>query len=240
LSKLADKIRKAARIDSAALGFMAARATKEATMLLGGIAKDAKHASELAARGADFVVVANGKPGDANDCGRAIAGAQIEGDADTKALREAGFDFVVFDPDRTASTAVLDEAAGYVMTLPKDVSETDLRAIEAFQLDAIDIGEIKATVTVRRQIELRRIFGLTRKPLIAAAPGDISVAALQALRDTNVIAVTAEGADNIERLRKTIDALPPRVRRRDEERPTPLVPRTTAGTGEEEHDHDDE
>lgn len=238
LSKLADRIRKAARVETQGIGFMAARSEKQATMLLGGVAKDTRGAADLARRGADFVIAQKAAPGDAKDCGDAIAGALIDGDADAKAFKDGGFDFVLFDPDRTSSTAVLEENIGYVMLLPRDASDTDLRAIEAFQLDAVDIGEVKGTVTVRRQMELRRIFGLTRKPLLASVPSDISAQALQALRDTNVIAVMADTGDGIERLRKTIDALPPRTRRRDDERPTPLVPRAAPGASEEEHEHE--
>jgi hypothetical protein len=239
LSKLADRIRKAARVEAQGIGFMAARADKQATMLLGGLAKDARGAAELARRGADFVVVQKGSPGDAKECGDVIAGVSIEGDADAKAYKDGGFDFVLFDPDRTSSTAVLEENIGYVMVVPREASDTDLRAIEAFQLDAVDIGELKGTLTVRRQMELRRIFGLTRKPLLASVAADISVQALQALRDTNVVAVMTDSGDGAERLRRTIDALPPRARRRDEERPTPLVPRAAAAAGED-HEHEDE
>jgi hypothetical protein len=239
VSKLADRIRKAARIESQSIGFMAARADKQATMLLGGLAKDARGAAELARRGADFVILQRAAPADGKDCGDAIAGALIEGEADAKAFKDGGFDFVVFDPDRTASTAVLEENVGYVMIAPKDASDTDLRAVEAFQLDAIDVGELKAPMTVRRQMELRRVYGLTRKPLFATVAADISVPALQALRDTNVISVMADSGDHIERLRKAIDALPPRTRRRDDDRRTPLVPRAAAVTGEDEHEHED-
>jgi hypothetical protein len=239
LSKLADKIRKAVRIESQPLGFMSTKAASEPSMLLGGLAKDAKTAADLAKRGADFVLLAKAAPGDAKDAGSAIAGAIIEGEADAKAYREGGFDFVVFDPDKTASTAVLDDTVGYVMLLPKDASDVDLRAIESFQLDAIDVGEIKGSLTVRRQIELRRIFALTRKPLLATVPADIPAPALQALRDTNVIGVLADSSDGVERLRKTIDRLPARSRRRDEDRPTALVPRTGVTAGEDEHEHED-
>ncbi len=241
MSKLADKIRKAARLDAQPLGFVTARAAKEATMLLGGVAADAHAAAGLAAHGADFVILTKAAAVDGASDGAAIIGAVIEGDADAKSYKDGGFDFVVFDPDKTSSTAVLEEEIGYVMIVPKDASDTDLRSIEAFQLDAIHVGEIKGTLTVRRQIELRRLFGLTRKPLLAVVPADISVPMLQALRDTNVIAVAVEGAPSIERLRKTIDALPPRARRKDEERPTPLVPRSpVAAEEEDEHEHEHE
>lgn len=241
MSKLADKIRKALRYDAQPIGFMAARSAPGATMVLCGLAKDARDGAELARRGADVVIIGAGgraaKPEGAADSG-AIAGAWIEGEADAAQYRDAGFDFVVFDPDRTASTAVLAEGIGYVIALPKDASDNDLRALEGFQLDAIDIGRIEGALTVRRQMELRRIFGLTRKPLLARVSGDLAGPPLQALRDTNVVIVAAEQGAEIEKLRKAIDALPPRARRRDDgDRPTPLVP-AAAAIGDDDEDDD--
>ncbi len=241
MSKLADKVRKATRLSSQALGFGAVKASSEATMVLAGIARDAAGAGELAKRGADVVIVgiagapgAAAKPGDGT-----VAGAWIAGRADNESssYREAGFDFVVFGVD-SAATSLLDENVGYVIALPEDLSDNELRTLEAFQLDAVYVGEIDGAMTVRRQIGLRRIYATTRKPLMATVSTSISPAELQALRDTNVIVVAIEGADNVEKLRKMIDALPVRVRRKDgDDRPTPLVPRTIGG---EEHDHGDD
>ena len=170
----------------------------------------------------------------------AIAGAAIAGKADdeAKAYREGGFDFVVFDPNQASATALLDEKCGYVMSIPKDFDEHDLRALEAFQLDAVDVGVIDNLLTVRRQIELRRVFGMTRKPLMARLKGDISSVELQAMRDTGVVIVASDKAEDVERLRKTIDGLPPRARSRNEDRPTPLVPQAAAVDDDDEHDHD--
>jgi hypothetical protein len=237
LSKLAEKIRKVTRIEAQPLGFVTSRATKDATMVLVGIARDASAAADLVRKGADAVVLdadsASVKDGDAP------AGAWIRNGRDAGALKAAGFDFAVFDPDATPSTAVLEENIGYVLVLPDDISEVELRAIEGFQLDAIDVGKVDAALTVRKQIDLRRVTSLTRKPLMAGVPADISTEQLQALRDTNVTLVAASGADGVEKLRKTIDALPPRSRRKDEERPFPMVPRTAPG-GEDEHEHEDD
>lgn len=241
MSKLADKIRKAARLEQASIGFGAARSASDPTMVLAAQVKDAAAASDALKRGADAVVLGSHDKSASTNDGAAVkdaaAGAWISGDADAKTLKDAGFDFVVFDPDKTASTAVLEENIGYVMRLPKDVAEQDLRAIADFQLDAIDIGRVDGNLTVRKQIELRRAFAYTRKPLMAAVSPDISARALQALRDTNVAVVVAEDAAAVEKLRKTIDALPPRSRRKDDaDRPTPLVPRSAGG----DHDHEDD
>ena len=241
MSKLSEKIKKVTRLSSTPIGFGSTKSANESTMVLAGVAKDAKDAADFTKRGADVVVLTSARPEAAKDLDGAVAGAAIGGkqDDEAKAFREGGFDFVAFDPNQASATALLDEQVGYVLTLPRDFDEQDLRALESFQLDAIDVGAIDGGLTVRRQIELRRIYALTRKPLWARVKADISVLELQALRDTNIIVVAVDKADEIETLRKTIDALPPRARRRDgEDRPTPLVPRAIAA--EEEDDEDDD
>lgn len=243
MSKLADKIKKVTQLASQPLGFGSSKSATEATMVLAGVAKDSKDGAEMQKRGADVVILTGAKPESGKDVAGAIVGAVISGKADdeAKAYRESGFDFVVFDPNSASATALLEEDIGYVLTLPKDLEDNDVRTLESFQLDAIDIGAIDGALTVRRQIELRRVFGMTRKPLLARVKGDITSAELQALRDTNIVVVSADKADDIERLRTTIDALPPRARRKDrDDRPTPLVPRPTAGDGDDDdddHDH---
>lgn len=246
MSKLADKIRRVSRIEAQPMGFVTARATADATMVLAGMARDARAAADMARRGADAVVIgASGSPANAADAKQvedAIPGGWLDGRSEgaSKACKDAGYDFVVFDPDKTASTAVLEEGIGYVISLPADASDNELRAIEGFSLDALYVGEIKGAMTVRKQMELRRVFALARKPLMATIPSDIAAAELQALRDTNVVVVCTDAADGVEKLRKLIDALPPRARRReDPERPIAMVPRTTGG-GDEEHDDDDD
>ena len=245
MSKFADKIRRSARLEAQPMGFVTARASADATMVLAAVAKDGRAASDMAGRGADAVIIGgSGSPataGDAGQTGTAIAGGWLDGRSEgaSKACLEAGYDFVVFDPDKTASTAVLEEGIGYVIMLPNDVSDNELRAIEGFSLDAVHVGEIKGAMTVRKQMELRRIFSLARKPLMATIPSDISSSELQALRDTNVLVVSTDSADGVDKLRKLIDALPPRSRRReDPERPIAMVPRAAPG-GEEGDDDDD-
>lgn len=244
MSKLSDRIKRATRIQSQSLGFGSIRATSEATMLLAATANDAQAAGDLARRGAD-VIIMEGAAGSAPAAGAsdgAVFGARIEAqsDGEAKTFKDAGYDFVLFDPDRAAATALLEENIGYVLSAPGDMTDAELRTLEAFQLDAIDVGPIDGSMTVRRQIDLRRIFGMTRKPLMASVQASISPTSLQALRDTNVVIAIAADAGAVEHLRKTIDALPPRARRKDgEDRPVPLVPQSAAvGDGDDDHDHD--
>ncbi|HXK32822.1 MAG TPA: hypothetical protein VNM91_02275 [Dehalococcoidia bacterium] len=243
MSKLADKIKKAMRVDSQPIGFGAAKSEQQPTMVLVASARAAGDAADLLKRGADVVLVgAAGAPASVDGAKGAerVLGAWIGGtrEDEAKAFREAGFDFVVFDPDSAAATALLDDQVGYVISVPGDLSDTEVRTLEGFNLDALYVGKIDGALTVRRQMELRRLFAMTRKPLMAAVSGSIGAAELQALRDANVAVVVAESPGEVEALRRTVDALPPRARRRDgEDRPTPLVPRAAAA---DEHDHDDE
>lgn len=241
LSKLSDKIKSVTKMSSTPIGFGSTRAADEATMVLLGFAKDVRDAAEMAKRGADAVVVSGAKPEAGKELSSTIAGASTNGktEGESTAYHEGGFDFVVFDPNHASATALQDEKVGYILTLPHDFEESEIRTLEAFQLDAIDIGSVEGALTVRRQIDLRRTYAMTHKPLLAHIKGDISMRELQALRDTSVVLVAVDRVDDVERLRKTIDSLPPRPRRRDgDDRPMPFVPRPTAGDGDEEDDHD--
>ena len=244
MSKLAEKIRGAVRTQPQAVGFGTARTTKTATMVLAALAAKPADAAALASAGADVVIVgtfeapaaADGRPECEAPLGAAIAGAAED---EAQRYREAGYDFVLFDPDRASATALLDEKVGYVMRLPGDLSETETRALDNFQLDAVDIGAIEGALSVRRQIELQRIGAMTRKPLLARVPAGISAAELRALRDAGV-AVAVTDAAGVAQLRATIDALPPRSQRRDDrERPLAMVPRAAPGA-DHEHEHDDD
>jgi hypothetical protein len=247
VSKLAERIRNVTRLQSQPLGFVTARSAAQATMVLAATTQDARAAADLASRGADVVIVGSaGAPArpEAPEGVTAVLGAYVAGvePDESKRFREAGFDFIIFDPDRAGATALLDETIGYVLRLPEDLTDLEVRALEGFRLDAIDIGAFAAPLTVRRQIGLQRLFALTRKPLMSAVMPDIAPAELQALRDTNVPIVTVDGSDAVATLRAKIDALPPRTRRKDEnERMTPFVPHPSGHDEEEdEHDHDDE
>ena len=173
MSKLSDKIRKATRLQSLALGFGSARNEVDPTMVLAALARDPQAAEDLARRGADVVIVE--AAGTATPSGMskdgAVIGARIPGRADNeaKSYKDAGYDFVLFNPDEAAATALLEENIGYVMAAPDDLTDTQWRTLEGFQLDAIDIGALDGAMTVRRQIDLRRIFSMTRKPLMATS-----------------------------------------------------------------------
>lgn len=242
MSKLADKIRNATRSQPQQVGFGAARPSGAPTLVLAAIARDAREAAVAIGKGADVALIgsfdspaAKNGTGDAKD---AVLGARIAGKAvdEAQAYREAGYDFVVFDPDRAAAATLLDEKVGYVMLLPDGLSDLEIRALDLFRLDAIDIGDLNGALTVRRQIDLQRVAAVTRKPLMAGVPKDIAAAELRALRDAGV-AVIAVPAAGVEQLRRTIDALPQRSSRRDDrDRPSATVSHHVAIHEDEDDD----
>src|SRR5574339_665062 len=110
MSKLAEAIRRTLRSEAAPMGFGAARAAPKATMLVGALG--------AAAAGADIALLdGRARMPSASDLERAKAdGAAVVGlranDVDREslaALRKAGLDFLVFEPDSTPAAALLDE-----------------------------------------------------------------------------------------------------------------------------------
>ena len=181
MSKLAERIRNATRLQPQPLGFVTARSAEQATMVLAALdAGCRRRARTLAARGADVVIVGSA------DAPRAAGGARgrdgrprrvrRRSDPDeAKRFREAGFDFVIFDPDRAGATALLDEDRRLHASAARATSRTSrCGRSRGFRLDAIDIGAIAAPLTVRRQIDLQRLFALTRKPLMSRVDAGIS------------------------------------------------------------------
>jgi dihydroxyacid dehydratase/phosphogluconate dehydratase len=96
-------------------------------------------------------------------------------------------------------------------------------------------------------MELQRISGLARKPLILPVSPQVTGGELQMLREAAVIAVAVEGDskaafDALASLRKVIDELPPRRRRREEhgEAILPRVAEAVASAPEEDDDEEEE
>jgi hypothetical protein len=135
---------------------------------------------------------------------------------------------------------------GYVLVLAGDPSDSLLRAMADFSLDALWLNDWHGHLTVRAQLELRRIYLLARTPLLVPVRADIGAGDLECLRDTGVVGVAVDGHehnawDRLPALRKAIDGLPPpRVRRR-EERPDAVLPaRTLVPSSAEEEEEEEE
>lgn len=252
MSKLAEKIRRVTLVKPTPMGFGAAGRARALTMLLLGLAADRweERARQAASGGVGALILAFAesapKEGDLRDAVRAAGdvpcGVQLD-HADPEVierLRQADVDFFVFEAERTAAATLLDENLGYVIHLREEISDVYLRTLEPLPLDAILMPSPEGSLTVRAQMELQRVAGLARTPLIVAVPPSTGPAELQCLRDTGVAGVAVDlgvpgGVEALPALRQGIEGLPPRRRRR-EERGEPLLPAMAPSAAEEEEE----
>ena len=212
MSKLSDAIRRVTRVETPAIGFAPTAVKKQPTMLLAAQIG----AAGTAPAGADIVIAtpANAPAASSNGAAeRPLRGVLLDGAAE----RPSGFDFLVVDGDSAPASVLLEEDAGLVLTPPADLSDSLLQALQWLPLDAL-LVRWEGAVTVRRLLELQRLSGFSRKPLLLVVNDEPQASELEALREAGVIGVVvdlaAPGAgERFARLRATIDNLRPRPKR---------------------------
>ncbi|MCH7835877.1 MAG: hypothetical protein IH864_03330 [Chloroflexi bacterium] len=245
MSKLADKIRRAGKVEAGPIGFgvVAERRPSPTLLCLLRLDKDqAKKVGDTADAAADAVIITGleaGKLGDAlQKLGDVPVGLRAEDAqrATVAAAREAGADFVLLDEESSAEV-VLEEKVGLVLRLGAQAGDTELRALSGLALDALEIAPIGEPFTVRRLMELRRLSLLSQTPLLVEVTPEIGPYRLEALRGAGVAGVILDGksADKLSALRQVILSLPARGQRR-EERVDALLPSHTAVPAVEEEE----
>ena len=249
MSKLADRIRKAARPEPAPLGFGARVARPSTTSLLLIVrlsSGDANKAEEASKKGADVIIIDGGDAGrtkEASGKGAAVSVGVRPNGADRKsvsALREAGADFVVLEAESTSAEAMLEKDLGFVLDHSGDFDDTALRILGELGLDAMIIQSPGEKLTLAELLKLRRLATLTRVPLLTAVKPDAEAGYLHTLRDSGVAGVIVESSalGKLADLRSRIESLPARGRRR-EERAEAVLPATTPSHDEDFDDDDD-
>jgi hypothetical protein len=247
MTKLADAIRRSQRIEAAPMGFGAARPAAKPTMVVGAIAKATDSLQTYKDAGVDLVVV-DSRPGalgeaDAKklsgEAGSLVLGALVGSidAAQAAALKDAGFDFLIFDAEATSAAALLDEDLGFVLALPAQADELFLRSLESLSLDAVYLESLPSPLTVARQLDLNRIGLFGRKSLICLTQPGVSAEDLRCLRAAGAAVVLASGADAAKSLKEAVAALPPRKTRREERRVVSLP--VGAAVGHDDEDDDD-
>jgi hypothetical protein len=248
MSKLADRIRKAALQEPAPLGFGArAQRTTNPTLLvivrLGS--GDVNKAEEALKKGADAVLVDGADSGKAKDAaakGPGLAVGVRPSSPDRKSvasLRDAGADFVVLDAESASAEAMLEEKIGFVLDHLNDTDDTGLRVLGELGLDAMIIPPLPEKLSLAELLKLRRVAALTRVPLLAAVKSDAEPGYLQSLRDSGVAGVIVESSalGKLADIKSRIESLPARGRRR-EERAEAVLPAATPGHDEDFDDDD--
>ncbi len=242
MSRLADRIKRAARPGAAPIGFGVAAERRASPTLLCLLRLSKEQVSEVAAGAADAVIISGLDAGKLEQAikkmGDLPVGLRLESAerAAVAGARGAGADFVLLDEGASAE-AVLEEGVGLVLSVDKDIGDTDLRVLAGLPLEALEVPATGQPLTLRGMLELRRLSMFSQTPLLVEVPPEIDAAGLQALRQAGVVGVILDGthADKITGLREVVLSLLPRGRRR-EERAEALLPPLTGVPAEEEEE----
>jgi hypothetical protein len=249
MSRLEERIRKATRSAPAQMGFaVAASRSTEATMLtVVRLARgDLGKIGDAASKGADVIIA------DGSDAGKlkresakaedAVIGAALEKASrdEVASIKEAGADFVALDLDTAKAESMLEKNVGFVLSVPLEADDTDVRILGDLQVDALIVPRMAPGFSVRELVRLRRIAALGRTPLLMEVDAGIDASTLQALRESGVVGAIIDGSSigKVGKLRETIASLPPRGHRR-EEKAEATIPAGVGGGEDEDWDEDE-
>ncbi len=237
MSKFRNRIRDIGRA-SGGFGFAAlAQREDRRYMLVVATVTSADEAEAAANAGADALILdSTSHLADVAERVRLPVGVRMEAatGVEVTAAREAGADFFVFDDGRAHASALTDRDMGRVLILGPDQQEDRLRAVAGIDLDALIVEVAPGIVTVRDQIELRRVASLTGATLMVSCTEDVPDAgALEAWRDAGAALVLVPGAE-VERALAAAAAVPAPARQ-SRGNDVPLL-----GQPSHTHDHDDD
>ena len=244
MSKLSKKIRAASRAEPAPLGFTSVAAQVRQDSLLCGVRLgDPAAAAGAASRGADFVILEDVARSKVKGLAKVDASVGVAGEFDSDALEalvKAGVDFIVLAGPGASAAPLADESIGRVMVLDSDLDDTYLRLLGDLGLDALLIAAPEAPFTVERLLAVRRLSALARTPLLANAKPDVDEKSLELLRDSGVAGIVLDDAGKLAALKKSIAALPPRGRRKENHTDAVIPAQAAAGHDyDEDDDYDD-
>ncbi len=245
MSKLRDRIREAGQRRARAFGFLRGDEGPETPrILVMAEVGDASAAQVAVAAGAgallhvgapgavaDIVKVANGAP-----VGMRVDGATRD---DTRALLEAGADFVIFDAAQTVAEALLERKLGRVAVAPAQASDDELRRYGALDLDAILVGDPGEGLSVLGQLEMRRMAENMRAPLAVLLGASPPSPSLELWRNAGagLVIVPASSRALAEIVQAARDVPPPPEPGQDE-RPSPLLPTSRPASSLDEEDEE--
>ena len=237
MSKFRTRIRDIGRAPGG-MGFAAiARAERPRHVIVVAEATSADEANAAVEAGADAVVFTGAVPSGAP--ARIPLGVRLEEATrdEVKAAREAGADFFLFDDGRTHANALTVEEIGAVLLLGADQDEQRLRTVAAIDLDAVLVEAEADLITVREQIELRRVAAFTGAPILLKSIGRPDAGILEAWRDAGAPAVLVPAADVAATL-EAARAVP--APRRATERRLPILGGLTQEADDHDHEHEDD
>jgi len=220
------------------MGFSAiARQERPRYVIVVAEANSADEARAAVEAGADAVVMVGAMP--AGLSLKVPVGVRIE-DAtrdEVAAARDAGADFFLFDDGRSHAAALTVDDIGSVLLLGADQDEQRLRSVAAIDLDAVLVEAEADLITVREQIELRRVAGYIGAPILLKSIGRPDTGILEAWRDAGAPAVLVPAADTAATL-EAARAVP--APRRSTERRLAILGGPAREAEGHDHDHEDD
>ena len=224
MSKLLDKLEKAGQPAPRRMGFVAADTSAPVPPLVLIVRLDSSAALSLpdAAEHADSVILtvpqANQAPLPANLPESAPWGIQASSinTEDIAPLTEQGCDFFVLSPDNSPASILNEENAAKVLCVSPSIEEAHLRVLEDVPIDCLLIEHAAQDVLrITDLLTIRSVLTAVSKPSLVSVRTGLSEGELSALQHVGVIGIVVdvaseEDAAELPRLRKEIDALPPR------------------------------
>lgn len=250
MSRLVEKLKSVSGASAPSLGFRAAAATRGPHLLLLARlgASDGKLAADLAEAGADALLMQGssvaslqGSSGRARNvpCGVLMHQA---GEDQLPALRKAGCDFMVMSAAAAPVSWLREEGMGRVLRVLATADMGQLRGVDHIGVDAIllEPEEESGFVTVQFLMASHFLSEALRQPVLASAPASASVDDVRALWEAGVSGVVMEiDVDKVKELRRFIDSLPARPRRRGH-REDALLPRLSRALAPQEEEEEEE
>ena len=231
MSKLGERIRKTMRTEAAPIGFRAVRRAKNPSLAAGGAAGRRRCRAGRRGRraGGGCASLPAGQEGRGRSGGRVEGGGRIalaaSGRRKSTVRRSQraggeGCDFLVFEAESTPATALLEEKRGVCAGSGGRARRHVSADPGVRRLDAVFLHDWKGPLTLQRQLELSRIAGLTRKPLMLPVSPAAESAELECLRDAGVALLVLDGSEKgamaaLPSLRERVEALPAARRRRE-------------------------
>ena len=224
MSKLLDKLEKAGQPAPRRMGFVAADTSAPVPSLVLIVRLDSSAAFSIpdAAAHADSVILtvpqANQAPLPANHPESAPWGIQTSSinTEDIAPLTEQGCDFFVLSPDNSPASILNEENTAKVLRVSPSIEEAHLRVLEDVPIDCLLIEHgAQDVLKITDLLTIRSVLTAVSKPSLVSVRAELSEGDLSALQHVGVIGIVVdvaseEDAAELPRLRKEIDALPPR------------------------------
>jgi hypothetical protein len=246
MSRLIDKLHKAAQSSVPPMGFRTSRsaAPEPGLLLIVSTAPDAIKSTDDIGDASGILVRPVGSPVTAAAM-KKITGTMTDTpvglyleDADDKevaAMAGAGCDFLVFPASSRISPAPADKKPGLILQVDASMDDGLLRAVNGLPVEAVLATDTftGGSLLWHELLIFQHLANILAKPLITNIPADITETELKALWEAGVDGAVVEAsalkAGGLKKLREAIGKLPPRTARKRGKTDV-LLPRTGGET----------